>query len=56
MNTTKKEVYRIEDFIKFHNESSIADNIVIQLKEFLKLSGKNTKKDKELACLFYSLT
>lgn len=56
MNTSNHEAYRIKDFIQFHNESSQADNIVIQLKTYLELANKNSKREKELACLLYSLT
>lgn len=56
MSMSKNEVYnRLNDFIEFHNESCLADTIVLPLKEYLRLIGADDKT-KENAILFYSLT
>lgn len=56
MSMIKTEAYkRICDFIEFHEESCKADSIVSVLKKVCEELNLNTKQ-KELACLFYSLS
>lgn len=56
MNTDQKKVFnRINDFIKFHNESCKADTIVGQLKKYCEIM-QFTEEQKENAVLIYSLT
>lgn len=56
MSTTKREACRIGDFVKFHNESCLADTIVEPLRVYLSLSGNDNEEAKKEAVLLYSLT
>lgn len=58
MFTTGQEVCncRIADFIQFHNESCLADSIVLPMVQYLQLSGKTDKETMRDAVTFYSLT
>lgn len=56
MHTTNKEASnRIRDFIWFHEESCMADTIVLPLKRYLEMAGYG-KEMKKKAVLLYSLT
>ena len=56
MCITNQEVYRIQDFVSFHEESCLADSIVEPMRVYLSISGNNNEEAKKQAVLLYSLT